>query len=126
MAVSEEAGAGGPRALVAADYDKGVMSPALIREVLDAAADGGVPVLVDPKRRNFFEYRGAAVFKPNRSELETAMGEVARPGDAGWMRNARVRIGCRHLLLTLGSEGMVLASPGGLLEEVRVQARSVY
>ena len=116
----------GARALVVADYDKGVMSPALIREVLDAAADGGVPVLVDPKHRNFFEYRGAAVFKPNRSELETVMGEAARPGDAGWMRNARVRIGCGHLLLTLGSEGLVLASPGGLLEEVRVQARSVY
>ena len=116
----------GARALVVADYDKGVMSPDVIRTALVAAAAEGVPVIVDPKRRNFFAYRGAGVFKPNRSELEAALDEPIRPRDAGWMREARARIGCRHLLLTLGAEGMVLASPGGALEEFRVRARLVY
>lgn len=116
----------GARALVVADYDKGVMSPSVIRRVLEAAAEEGVPVIVDPKRRNFFAYRGAAVFKPNRSELVAALGETVRPRDAGWMENARARIGCRHLLLTLGAAGMVLASPGEATEEFRVRARLVY
>lgn len=116
----------GARALVVADYDKGVLTPALVRSVLDGSAAADVPVIVDPKRRNFFEYRGADVFKPNRGELEAALGEEARPGDERWMEGARRRIGCGHLLLTLGAGGMVLASPGGVLEEVRVRAKAVY
>lgn len=116
----------GARALVVADYDKGVLTPALARSVLDASAAEGVPVVVDPKRRNFFGYPGADVFKPNRSEFESALGEEARPGDARWMERARRRIGCGHLLLTLGAGGMALASPGGTLEEVRVRAKAVY
>lgn len=112
--------------LVLADYDKGVLTPGLLRAVMAAAALAGVPAVVDPKRRNFFDFAGAAVFKPNRSELENAMGEPARPGDAPWMESARQRLGCTHLLLTLGPEGMALSSPGGALNRVRVRPRSVY
>ncbi len=116
----------GAQALVLADYDKGTLADRVAGTAVEAASEVGVSVVVDPKRRNFFAYRGAAVFKPNRSELETALGEAARPGDAEWMDAARRRIGCDHLLLTLGSGGMALASPGGALDRVRVQARSVY
>jgi len=83
-------------------------------------------VVVDPKRRHFFAYGGATVFKPNRSELEAALGEPARPDSAKWMGDTRRRIGCEHLLLTLGPAGMVLSSPGGTLESIRAQAHSVY
>ena len=34
----------------------------------------GIPIVVDPKYRNFFLYRGATIFKPNRRELEAALG----------------------------------------------------
>lgn len=114
----------GARALVLADYDKGVLSPAVARNALAAAR--GVPTVVDPKLRHFFAYAGATVFKPNRSEVERALGEPARPGDALWMERARRRIGCRHLLLTLGAGGMALASEDGRLSRVRVTPRPVY
>ena len=120
-----EARLGGAGALVVADYDKGVMSPAVIRSALDSAAAHGVPVVVDPKRRGFFAYGGATVFKPNRRELEDAFGEPARPHDSGWMEAARERVGCEHLLLTLGAGGMVLASPGAI-EPLRARARAVF
>ena len=48
----------------------------------EAARAAGVPVVVDPKFRNFFCYRGATVFKPNRRELEAALGaavDLAHP-----------------------------------------------
>ena len=115
----------GAGALVVADYDKGVMSHAVIRSALDSAAAHGIPVVVDPKRRGFFAYRGATVFKPNRSEMEDAFGEAARPHDAGWMETARERVGCEHLLLTLGAGGMVLASPG-VIERIHARARAVF
>ena len=116
----------GAGVLVLADYNKGVLSPTVIRHALDLAAALGVPVVVDPKRRNFFAFGGATVFKPNRGELEAALGEPARPADPVWMEAVRVRTGCDYLLVTLGAEGMALASPGGRLENVRARARSVY
>ena len=116
----------GAHALVIADYDKGVLSASLIRHALGVAAAHGIPVVADPKRRNFRAYGGAHIFKPNRGELEAALGETARPDDRAWMEAARARTGCEHLLLTLGADGMVLLSPGGALERVRARARSVY
>ena len=116
----------GAHVLVMADYDKGVLSPVVIGHALDTASTLGIPVVVDPKRRNFFAYRGATVFKPNRSEVEAALGESAHPEDADWMEAARARAGCEHLLLTLGSGGMALASPGGVLKRIRARARTVY
>ncbi len=112
--------------LVLADYNKGVLSPACIRHSLDAASTLGVPAIVDPKRRNFLSFGGATVFKPNRSELEGALGEPARPFDVEWMEGVRRRAASDHFLLTLGDQGMVLASPGGVSRRVRVRARSVY
>lgn len=116
----------GADALVVADYDKGALSPPLIRHVLAAAAAASLPVLVDPKRRNFFAYSGATIFKPNRPELEAALGEPPRPNDDDWLAAARERVGCDHLLLTLGAAGMVLASPGSPMCRVTARARSVY
>ena len=116
----------GARVLVLADYNKGVLSPTVIRHALDLATALGVPVVVDPKRRNFFAFGGATVFKPNRGELEAALGEPARPVDPVWMEAVRVRTRCDYLLVTLGAEGMALASPGGRLENVRARARTVY
>ncbi|MCY4505511.1 MAG: PfkB family carbohydrate kinase [Acidobacteria bacterium] len=116
----------GAATLVVADYDKGAVTRPLIRHALAAADCASVPVLVDPKRRNFFAYAGATIFKPNRAELEAALGEPARPDDGDWLEAARERAGCDHLLLTMGAGGMVLASPGRPPRRVAARARSVY
>ena len=47
---------------------------------------------MDPKRRRFFGYGSATVFKPNAKELEDALGEPVRPEDASWMEGARSRL----------------------------------
>ena len=98
--------------VVLEDYDKGVFVPEIIQEVLDGAKVAGVPAIVDPKRRRFFGYGSATVFKPNAKELEDALGEPVRPEDAAWMEGARSRLDCEHLLLTLGRRGMTLCSAG--------------
>lgn len=96
--------------VVLEDYNKGVLSPPVIRAALDAAAGRSIPVVVDPKFRHIFEYRGATVFKPNAFEMTSALGVPIRPDDDGWLEEARQRFGCEHLLLTLGEEGMALRS----------------
>ncbi len=116
----------GAGALVLADYNKGVLTAGLIRHAIDLATGLRLPVIADPKRSNFFGFLGATVFKPNRAELETALGESVRPDDAGWMEAARLRTGTEHLLVTLGADGMTLASPGSLVRWVRARAHAVF
>src|SRR6185295_202217 len=95
-------------ALILEDYNKGVLTPRVIECAMSLARRRGVPIVVDPKFKNFFSYRGASVFKPNRRELEQAMGatlELDRP-DA--LPTALAKLGVDNLLLTLGPDGMAL------------------
>lgn len=112
--------------IVLEDYNKGVLSPPVIRAALAAARDRGIPVVVDPKFRHIFEYRGATVFKPNAFELTSALGVPIRPHDDAWLEEARHRFGCEHLLVTLGEEGMALRSDDGETVRIPTVARQVY
>lgn len=116
----------GADALVLEDYNKGVLVPAVIRAALEAAERAGIPSVVDPKFRHFWAYGGATVFKPNAVELGSAMGEAIRPHDDAWLEAARARTGARHLLLTLGEEGMVLRGGGGGSLRIPTVAREVF
>jgi len=111
--------------LVLEDYNKGVLAPAVIRTAIQAAIDAGIPVVVDPKFRNIFEYRGATLFKPNALEIVRALGTPLRAGSEEWLEAARRRFGCEHLLLTMGEEGMVLRSEGSSFR-VPAVAREVF
>jgi len=112
--------------LILEDYNKGVLVPAVISEALEIARRIGAPTVVDPKRRNFFEYSGATVFKPNSKELADALGEFIHPDDADWMEATRRRMGCDNLLLTLGERGMALQTSGVEFVRVPTVARAVY
>jgi D-beta-D-heptose 7-phosphate kinase/D-beta-D-heptose 1-phosphate adenosyltransferase len=113
-------------ALVVEDYNKGVLTRSVIAGVLAATAATGRPLVVDPKSRFFFDYRGATVFKPNLLELAAALRERVRFDDPGWMAATRAQLGCGSLLLTLGEDGMSLLTESGDLLRVPAVARSVY
>ncbi|MEP6729709.1 MAG: D-glycero-beta-D-manno-heptose-7-phosphate kinase [bacterium] len=113
-------------AVVLEDYNKGVLIRAVIREAIDAANDRKVPVIVDPKYRNFFEFRGATVFKPNRRELESALGaafDLARPDT---LPAVLEQLGIQHMLITLGEHGMALVDANGTVDSLPTVARHVY
>lgn len=112
--------------VVLEDYNKGVLVPPVIRAALDGAKARGLPTVVDPKRRNFFEYSGATVFKPNSKELADALGDFVHPDDPAWMEATRHRTSCENLLLTLGERGMALQTAAGTSVRVPTVARSVY
>lgn len=56
------------------DYDKGVLSTELIQEIISLAKAKQIPTVVDPKKKNFFAYSGATLFKPNLNELRDGLG----------------------------------------------------
>lgn len=113
-------------ALVLEDYNKGVLVPAVITAAIEAARARAIPVVVDPKFRNFFAYRGATIFKPNRRELESALGAAVNLDDDGALPLTYERLGVEHLLLTLGERGMAVVSRGGIVRRIPTTAREVY
>ena len=83
------------------------------RPVMEVARRRGIPIVVDPKYRQFFEYAGATVFKPNRRELESALGAAVDLQNGNALPEVLARLKVDNLLVTLGAEGMVLVTKDG-------------
>jgi D-glycero-beta-D-manno-heptose-7-phosphate kinase len=113
-------------ALVLEDYNKGVLVGRVIETAIQRATARRIPVVVDPKYRNFFLYKGATIFKPNRRELEAALGAAVDLEHPEALPTTLRRLGVEHLLLTLGERGMALISPDGSIKRVPTVAREVY
>lgn len=60
-------------AIIFEDYDKGVITPFLIKSVVDLATAKGIITVVDPKKRNFLSYNNVSLFKPNLKELREGL-----------------------------------------------------
>jgi rfaE bifunctional protein kinase chain/domain len=113
-------------AVVLEDYNKGVLVPRVIRATIDRATARGTPVVVDPKYRNFFQYAGATIFKPNQRELEAAIGASISMNDPSSLTQVAERLGVENLLLTLGEHGMALFGRSGVTTRIPTVAREVY
>jgi D-beta-D-heptose 7-phosphate kinase/D-beta-D-heptose 1-phosphate adenosyltransferase len=113
-------------ALLIEDYNKGTLTPAVIELAMKLGKARGVPVVVDPKFKNFFAYCGATVFKPNRQELEHATGPTLDLSEDHALPSARERLRVENLLLTLGSEGMVLVTKDSNIVRIPAMAREVF
>jgi rfaE bifunctional protein kinase chain/domain len=59
--------------IIIADYNKGLLSKKIITLILSKAKKNSIPVYVDPKNDNFFEYNNLRLFKPNESEFKNAV-----------------------------------------------------
>lgn len=62
-----------PDIVILEDYNKGVLTEAVIRSVISICKQNGVLTAVDPKRKNFFTYNGVDIFKPNLKEVKEAL-----------------------------------------------------
>jgi rfaE bifunctional protein kinase chain/domain len=113
-------------ALLLEDYNKGALSPGLILAAMEVARRRGIPIVVDPKYRQFFEYAGATVFKPNRRELESALGAAVDLNHASVLPEVLTRLKVDNLLVTLGPEGMLLVTKDGALTQIPSIARQVF
>ena len=113
-------------AVILEDYNKGVLVPAVIEATIRLATERRIPVIVDPKFRNFFSYKGATVFKPNRRELEQALGAAVDLTHAEALPATLARLDVQHLLLTLSEHGMALVSRDGEITRIPTTAREVY
>jgi rfaE bifunctional protein kinase chain/domain len=113
-------------AILLEDYNKGALAPAVIESALKTARARGIPSVVDPKYKHFFHYMGATVFKPNRRELEAALGAELDVEHAATLPAVMERLEVDNLLMTLGAHGMALLTRDGAVARFPTHAREVY
>ncbi len=114
-------------ALVISDYDKGVVTPRILSQVLPQAYER-MPVLIDPKLRNFESYRPATLITPNHHEA-LRMSGLEEDSDDGLHQAARAiqtRLHCDSVLVTRGDRGMMLLEGNEQPVFVQTMAREVY
>ena len=94
------------------DYDKGVLNDSLIQAVISMAKENIIPTVVDPKRKNFFAYKGATLFKPNLHELRDGLGLMPMDFDvdhlAETVRKFKVSQEFTGVFVTLSERGVYI------------------
>jgi D-glycero-beta-D-manno-heptose-7-phosphate kinase len=71
-----------PNIVILQDYNKGVLTEAVIRSVISICRENKILTAVDPKRKNFFAYKHADLFKPNLKEAKEALNIITSAVDA--------------------------------------------
>ena len=65
-----------PDVVILEDYNKGILTAEIIERTIAICNGKGIPTAIDPKRKNFFSYKYATLFKPNLSEAITALNII--------------------------------------------------
>jgi D-beta-D-heptose 7-phosphate kinase/D-beta-D-heptose 1-phosphate adenosyltransferase len=114
-------------AIILSDYQKGALSERLCRCLITEARRRTIPILVDPKGRDFLRYVHATTLTPNRLEFDAAAGQSdnsdASFRDAG--HRLRKELGLEFLLVTQGERGLSLFDDRGV-SDFPARAREVF
>jgi rfaE bifunctional protein kinase chain/domain len=98
------------------DYDKGVINSTIIAETISEAARLGIPTVVDPKKRNFMDYKGATLFKPNLKELREGLGVDVDAKNMDSIRSAvtllQAKLEAKMVMVTLSEYGVFIKDNG--------------
>ncbi len=114
--------------IILEDYNKGVMKKGIIHKTISLANSNDIPVTIDPKFNNFFEYKKATVFKPNQREVESKLGitfsDESKLIDAG--KKLINKLDCKNVLITRGENGMTLFKNNGEVIHVQTRAKEIH
>ena len=111
------------------DYGKGVISAALVSNVVREAKKKNCPVLVDPARLTDYSlYRGADILTPNRDELSIVAGRRfdALETLAQAATELIEAIDLNGIVATVDREGSIVVERGSSWRHLPTIPRSVY
>ncbi|PZP56574.1 MAG: hypothetical protein DI586_03180 [Micavibrio aeruginosavorus] len=117
------------KAVILSDYGKGMFSKKGLAEIIAEARSLGIPVLVDPKGKDYTIYNGANIVTPNRKELAEGSGAPSLSGDAD-IADAAVKLlamsGIESIVATRSEDGMtVLDGIDGVPVHIKTMAQEV-
>ena len=95
-------------AVILSDYDKGVLTPMVAKEIVRMCRDRGKIVTVDPKPKNAMNYYGATSMTPNRKEAKECLGMERATNMEEVGKELKEKLKLDNLLLTRSEEGMSL------------------
>lgn len=101
-------------AVIFEDYNKGLLTPYLIKEIISLANSHNIPSIVDPKKDNFFAYTQCTLFKPNRKEIKEGLPtdldlSIIENIDQAASELIR-RLDCKNVMVTLSEDGVYVKS----------------
>jgi D-glycero-beta-D-manno-heptose-7-phosphate kinase len=115
--------------IVFQDYNKGVLTKSLIEAVIRLADARHIPVVVDPKKKNFETYRAAKLFKPNLKELREGLKTDFHISDKDALNAsmALLQENGKHemIMVTLGDEGITMRVKKNEAYHTHIQAAHV-
>lgn len=98
--------------LIFEDYDKGVLTAENIAKITADANQRGIPVVVDPKKRNFNNFKGADLFKPNLKELKEGLKVDFEVEDKPALEQAVKKLmhtmQLKHAMITMSEHGVMI------------------
>ncbi len=100
-------------AIILQDYNKGVLNLDTISQIISLANSLSIPILVDPKKQNFFEYKNVAMFKPNFKEFTEGIGVNCEKQDVEKIHSLakdfmrKQSVDC--MMITLSEHGIFIA-----------------
>ncbi len=76
-----------PDVIILEDYNKGVLTENVIQKVIGLCKEAGIVTAVDPKRKNFFSYKGVDIFKPNQKEVKDGLNMIFSETNLPMLKN---------------------------------------
>ena len=117
-------------AVIFSDYAKGVLSDALVARVTVLARAAGKLIALDPKPKHALAFHGLDLITPNKREALELAGIIPVPGApfpaAAVCARLHEKFATKHLVITLGEDGMLLGTDGKILKTIPTAAREVY
>jgi D-beta-D-heptose 7-phosphate kinase/D-beta-D-heptose 1-phosphate adenosyltransferase len=116
------------KAIIISDYEKGLITEQLLREIIPRAVKKGICVAVDPKFSNFKHFKKATIVVPNVKEAQAfARHEVETLDDVlDAAQNIFKALDCEYVLIKMGERGMALVSKKGQHITIQTAAIEVY
>ena len=101
-------------AVIFVDYDKGVITPNIFETINNLAREKGIPTAVDPKRRNFLNYKNVSLFKPNFKEFVDGINLQIQKGDLKSLKQAadefKKKQNFKLIFITLSELGVFISN----------------
>ena len=99
-----------PSAVIFEDYNKGILTEKVIRRLVETCQKKGIITAVDPKRKNFFSYKGVTIFKPNFKEIKEGLNLLSEKIDLPTLKSMHQQLAERlqHAIsfVTLSEHGV--------------------
>ncbi|MFA7626381.1 MAG: D-glycero-beta-D-manno-heptose-7-phosphate kinase [Candidatus Kapaibacterium sp.] len=113
--------------IIIEDYNKGTITNQMLDAINTFSVKKNIPVYVDPKKDNFFLYKGVTVFKPNKKEASQALGISIKTDEDVKSAGKKLlqMLECDNVLITPGAQGMMLFERNGVISSVTTKARHV-